>query len=113
MQLAAISALRKINALRYENLFVDAEGRIISTGGSSVIVNGGDGVVRWVISDHTSDGEPFTRDTEERRVGNILYHNEVFYRPKTNTTERICWKRDLATPGSKPEFLTDGECNNK
>lgn len=89
-------------------MFTDANGRIIQsvTSGSSIIISG-NGVTRTILSGRTSDGEPYTRDIEERREGDFLYHKETFSKPKDNSSEIFRWKLDLATPGAKPEIITD------
>jgi len=96
-----------------ENLFVDTQGRIltnghiISNGGNIVSISSGNGVSRTVMSGHTTDGEPYVRNIEERNDGTYLYHNESSYNPRTNITERIRWKLNLTTPGAVPELITD------
>lgn len=94
-----------IGLLLHENLFADAQGRIISNTGNTLIVNGGNGVTRSIISGRTEDGQPYVRDVEERYVGNMLYHNESNYNPITKTKERICWKVDLTKQGASREAL--------
>jgi len=88
-------------------LLADARGRIISNNGNTIVINSGGGLSRTVMSGHTPDGEPYVRDIEERYDGNFLYHNETSYNPRTRISERIRWKLDLATPGAKPEIITD------
>lgn len=91
-----------------EIFFADASGRII-TNNNSVIVTTGNGLSRSIVSGHTSDGQPFVRDITERYEGNILYHNEIYFNPRTNVTERIRWKLDLSIPNAKPELLSPDE----
>lgn len=64
-------------------------------------------MTKMIISGNTPDGEPFVRNIEERTDGKYLYHREVFYNPKTNSTVKTHWKLDLTTPGSTPEIITD------
>ncbi|XP_011340236.1 uncharacterized protein LOC105281019 isoform X2 [Ooceraea biroi] len=97
-------ALREANRA-IESLPRDVHGRIISNNGNIIVVSTGNGLSRTIMSGHTPDGEPYVRDIEERYDGNILYHNETSYNPRTNVTERIRWKLDLATPGAQPEML--------
>lgn len=89
------------------HLFTDAQGHIISTNSNTMIFNSGNGVTKTVLSGRTPDGEPYVRNIEEYYKGNVLYHNETLYNPKTKTTERIRWKLDLATPGAAPEPIQD------
>lgn len=100
-----------------ENLPKDAQGRIITSDGHSLIINDGtsminsltvnNGISKMITSGRTKDGEPYIRIIEERRDGNYLYHNETSTNPKTNVTESIRWKLDLNTPGAKPEIITE------
>lgn len=121
MQLVVID-MKKIY---HENLFTDAQGNIISTGGSSIISTDGssiistsdidgtrvvsiiDGISRVVTSGRTPNGEPYVRDVVEKRIGDMLYYNETTSNPKTGATETVAWKLNLAIPGSKPEIITD------
>lgn len=91
----------------YGNLFTDANEQIITNSASTVIVNSGNGVSRSIISGHTPTGETYIRDIEDRQEGSVLYHAETIYKPKSNSSETIRWKLDLATPGAKPEIITE------
>ncbi|XP_014488980.1 PREDICTED: uncharacterized protein LOC106752082 [Dinoponera quadriceps] len=90
-----------------QNLPRDANGQIISNTGSRIIINSGNGVSRSIVSGHTPDGESYVRDVEERYEGNMLYHNETNYNPKTKTKVRICWKLDLTKSSASPETIQD------
>ncbi|XP_011646632.1 uncharacterized protein LOC105433167 [Pogonomyrmex barbatus] len=94
------------------NLPRDAHGRIITNGniisnGNIMSITSQNGISKIVMSGRTPDGEPYVRIIEERHEGNVLYHSETTSNPKTGATESIRWKLDLATPGAKPEILTD------
>ncbi|XP_020295202.1 uncharacterized protein LOC109860494 isoform X2 [Pseudomyrmex gracilis] len=89
-----------------ENLPKDAQGHIISSG-NTMIFNSGNGVTKSVLSGRTPDGEPYVRNIEEYYRGNVLYHNETLYNPKTKTTKKFSWKLDLATPGATPQLIQD------
>ncbi|XP_012222396.1 uncharacterized protein [Linepithema humile] len=99
-------ALEEVNRT-IQNLPRDANGQIITNSGSTIIVNSGNGVSRSILSGRTPGGESYVRDIEERQEGNFLYHNEIIYKPQTNSSETIRWKLDLATPGAKPEIITE------
>ncbi|XP_011872055.1 PREDICTED: uncharacterized protein LOC105564352 [Vollenhovia emeryi] len=91
-----------------DNLPRDAQGNIITTSGNSVIsLSSGPGESKTIISGHTANGEPYVRSTDERTDGTHLFHNEVTFYPRTNTSEKINWKLDLRTPDAKPEIITD------
>lgn len=105
-----------------QNLPRDAQGNIISVNDSSIITtsNGGtkivtyiDGISRIVTSGRTPNGEPYVRDVVEKRIGDMLYHNETILNPKTGATETIAWKLNLAVPGAKPEIITDTKKDEK
>lgn len=106
-----------------ENLFTDAQGNIIGTNGSSIISTSSidgtkfmtiiDGESRIITSGHKPNGEPYVRSIVEKRVGDMLYHNETTFNPKTGATETIAWKLNLAVPGAKPEIITDTEKDEK
>lgn len=103
---------RKINSQN----FADAQGRIISSG--NIITSGcnivsttsSNGFTRTIMSGCASaNGEPIVRTITERRNGNYLYHNDITFHPRTNTTENIHWRLDLTNPNAKPENITDEE----
>lgn len=92
-----------------ENLFADAEGNLI-TNGSIITIDGKSvsSVSSSITSGHTPNGERFIRDIEEKRIGDMLYHNETISYPGTGrATETIAWKLNLAIPGAKPEMITN------
>ncbi|XP_012526489.2 uncharacterized protein LOC105831125 isoform X2 [Monomorium pharaonis] len=90
-----------------ENLPKDSHGHIITNNNGNVIsISSVNGHSKTVLSGWTN-GEPYVRIIEERRDGNYLYHNETSYNPQTNATESIRWRLDLATPGAKPEIITE------
>ncbi|XP_025159397.1 uncharacterized protein LOC105192254 isoform X2 [Harpegnathos saltator] len=86
-----------------QNLPRDEHGRLISNTGNTILVNNGNGVSRSITSGHTPDGEPFVRDIVEWYEGNMLYHNETAYNPRTKSMQTTCWKLDFATSGAKPD----------
>lgn len=93
-------------------MFADAQGRVITHG--NIITNGNiirttsvNGLTKTITSGHTADGEPYVRNVEERNEGNYLYHNEIYFNPRTNATEKIRWKLDLTVPNATPEIITD------
>lgn len=104
-QLVAIRVyLGIVFRILYGNLFADASGQIITNSGSTIIFNR-DGVSRSIISGLTPEGEPYMRDIVERYDGNMLYHNETTYNPKTKIKETFCWKLDLSKPGASREAI--------
>lgn len=74
----------------------------LSRNGNSIIINGSGGTSRTVYSGHTPDGQPYFRDTEERVVGDTLYHYERFYNPKTKNVEESRYTLNLSDPNAKP-----------
>lgn len=104
-------------------MFTDAQGNIISTNGSSNIVSTSidgtkiitiiDGESRIITSGRGPNGEPYVRSIVEKRIGDMLYHNETTSNPQTGATETIAWKLNLAIPGAKPEIITDTKKDEK
>ncbi|XP_050448888.1 uncharacterized protein LOC126850205 [Cataglyphis hispanica] len=97
-----------------ENFPRDAEGNLITNSSSisSIITNNGkivtiiDGVSTTITSGRTANGEPYIHEVVEKRIGDMLYHNETTTNPETGATKTIAWKLNLAIPGSKPEIIT-------
>lgn len=105
-----------------KNLFADAEGNLITNSSSisSIITNNGrkivtitDGESTSITSGRTPDGEPYIHQVVEKRIGDMLYHNETTTNPETGATKTIAWKLNLAIPGSKPEIITNTKINEK
>ncbi|XP_012146925.1 uncharacterized protein LOC100879309 [Megachile rotundata] len=70
-------------------------------GGNNAIVSNQDGV-KFVRSGHTSDGKPYTRESSEQIVGDVLRHVLKVYYPATNTTAVHGYTLDLKDPNAKP-----------
>ncbi|KAL6445948.1 hypothetical protein ACFW04_000965 [Cataglyphis niger] len=106
-----------------QNLPRDADGNIITNSSSissNVIINNGhkivtiaDGVSTSITSGRTPNGEPYIHEVVEKRIGDMLYHNETTINPETGATKTIAWKLNLAIPGSKPEIITNTKKNEK
>ncbi|XP_070154627.1 uncharacterized protein [Polyergus mexicanus] len=103
-----------------QNLPKDAQGNIITNGSSIISINNGnkiitivDGVSRIITSGRTPNGEPYIRDVEEKRIGDMLYHNETTWNPETGASKTIAWKLNLAIPGAKPEIITNTKPDEK
>ncbi|KAL0132027.1 hypothetical protein PUN28_000060 [Cardiocondyla obscurior] len=95
-----------------QNLPKDSQGVLISNGrvitnGNTVITNTVNGLTKMIMSGRNNDGEPYVRTIEERNDGGYLDHYEINVNPRTNSTEKIHWRLDLATPGAKPEIIND------
>lgn len=101
-------------------MFADAQGNIISNRNSIVSFNNGtkivtiiDGISRIITSGYTQNGEPYVREVEEKRIGDMLYYNSTIFYPQTGVSDTTAWKKNLAIPGSKPENITDTKTDTK
>lgn len=101
------------------NIPRDSQGNIITTSsGGSIItsINGAkvitiiDGISE-IITSYTENGEPYVSDVVQKRIGNMVYCNKTITNQKTGVSKTTAWEVNLATPGSKPEIITNTDTN--
>lgn len=105
-----VAEIQKKIETTIQNLPKDEQGNIICTNNTSIISSQIVTINNGVLNSTTRgciNGEPYERTIVEKYIGNILYHTETIFNPKTNTTKTFAWKLDSTVPGAKPVIITN------